>query len=233
MNDTAYIFDVDGTLTPSRGKMDYEFKAFFNTFCLVNDVYLVTGSDRAKTIEQLTEPTYNLAKRVYNCSGNEVYCQDLQVKSRDWSAPKELVELMHGWLQASSFPLRTGNHIELRPGCLNFSIVGREATLGERNLYIKHDLDNRERESIAHQINLNFSDITATVGGETGIDISPTGWDKSQIIDDFATYNKLVFFGDKTEPGGNDHSLAKAITDNHRGKVNQVKDWKETYSLLK
>ena len=33
---TSYIFDVDGTLTPSRGLIDLEFKAFFNTFCLTN-----------------------------------------------------------------------------------------------------------------------------------------------------------------------------------------------------
>ena len=126
-----FVFDVDGTLTPSRGKMDYEFKAFFNTFCLVNDVYLVTGSDKEKTVEQIGE-TYNLAKVVYNCSGNDVYSAGVNVRSKDWTAPKELMDLMHGWLQASSFPLRTGNHIEERPGCVNFSIVGRNATLGER-----------------------------------------------------------------------------------------------------
>ena len=41
-----FIFDVDGTLTPSRGIIDLNFKMFFNTFCLDNDVYLVTGSDK-------------------------------------------------------------------------------------------------------------------------------------------------------------------------------------------
>ena len=50
-----FIFDVDGTLTPSRGIIDLEFKAFFNTFCLMNDVYLVTGSDKPKTVEQISE----------------------------------------------------------------------------------------------------------------------------------------------------------------------------------
>ena len=64
---TKYVFDVDGTLTPSRGLIDPEFKAFFNAFCLFNDVYLVTGSDRDKTIEQVGEDTYNLCKRVYQC----------------------------------------------------------------------------------------------------------------------------------------------------------------------
>ena len=47
-----FIFDVDGTLTPSRGKIDLEFKTFFDTFCKLNDVYLVTGSDRDKTINK-------------------------------------------------------------------------------------------------------------------------------------------------------------------------------------
>ena len=40
-----FIFDVDGTLTPSRREMDKEFVQFFFEFCTKNDVYLVTGSD--------------------------------------------------------------------------------------------------------------------------------------------------------------------------------------------
>ena len=227
---TKFVFDVDGTLTPSRGKMDYEFKAFFNTFCLVNDVYLVTGSDKEKTIEQIGQ-TYNLAKVVYNCSGNDVYSAGVNVRSKDWTAPKELMDLMHGWLQASSFPLRTGNHIEERPGCVNFSIVGRNATLGERKLYIKHDIENKERESIAYQINLEFPEITAKVGGETGIDIYPTGWDKGQILDDFNDFDRVIFFGDKMEQDGNDYPLASKLK--HPSKAIAVNGWKDTWEKLK
>jgi phosphomannomutase len=227
---TKFVFDVDGTLTPSRGKMDYEFKAFFNTFCLVNDVYLVTGSDKEKTIEQIGQ-TYNLAKVVYNCSGNDVYSAGVNVRSKDWTAPKELMDLMNGWLQASSFPLRTGNHIEERPGCVNFSIVGRNATLGERKLYIKHDIENKERESIAYQINLEFPEITAKVGGETGIDIYPTGWDKGQILDDFNDFDRVIFFGDKMEQDGNDYPLASKLK--HPSKAIAVNGWKDTWEKLK
>ena len=68
-----FIFDVDGTLTPSRGKMDKEFAKFFNRFCSIQDVYLVTGSDKPETVEQISELTYNLTKRVYQCSGSDVY----------------------------------------------------------------------------------------------------------------------------------------------------------------
>ena len=64
-----YIFDVDGTLTPSRQKIDPNFLIFFNSFNLINEVYLVTGSDRDKTIEQITHHLYCNCKRVYNCVG--------------------------------------------------------------------------------------------------------------------------------------------------------------------
>ena len=49
-----FIFDVDGTLTPSRQRIDEEFLSFFFRFTFDNDVYLVTGSDRAKTLDQVT-----------------------------------------------------------------------------------------------------------------------------------------------------------------------------------
>ena len=63
---TKYVFDVDGTLTPSRGLIDPEFKAFFNAFCLFNDVYLVTGSDRDKTIEKWAKTHIICAKEYIN-----------------------------------------------------------------------------------------------------------------------------------------------------------------------
>ena len=61
-----YIFDVDGTLTPSRGKIDAEFLQFMLFFAGSNDVYLVTGSDRQKTLEQvgLDLLTINLKKNL-------------------------------------------------------------------------------------------------------------------------------------------------------------------------
>ena len=114
-------------------------------------------------------------------------------------------------------------------GTINFSIVGRNCTLGERKLYVKHDLENRERESIAYQINLEFPNITATVGGETGIDIYAKGADKSQILEDFNKNDKIYFFGDKIEQGGNDWPLASKLKE--KGCFN-VKNWRDTMERL-
>ena len=48
-----YVFDVDGALTPSRLKMDREFHSFFRKWISDKNVYLLTGSDHDKTIEQV------------------------------------------------------------------------------------------------------------------------------------------------------------------------------------
>lgn len=224
-----FIFDVDGTLTPSRQKMPEDFRKWFIDFCDNNDVYLVTGSDYSKTLEQVGVEVCMSVKRIYNCSGSDVYEQGVNVRTSDWKAPKELYDLMYGWLQASPFPARMGQHIEERPGMINFSIVGRGATLGERKMYVDFDRETRERESIAYQINHQFEGITATVGGETGVDIHPTGADKGQILKDFADSDKIIFFGDKIEQGGNDYPLAKV---NKQGINHHVKGWKDTWSKL-
>lgn len=223
-----FIFDIDGTLTPSRQAIDPEFKKFFVEFCINNDVYLVTGSDYAKTQQQLGDYLLRWPIYVYNCSGNESRAKGELIRTEQWTAPPALYELMEGWLMASKFPARMGQHIESRPGMINFSIVGRGATLAERRMYVEWDRANRERDSIAYQINSEFEDITATVGGETGIDIHPTGWDKSQILQDFdLTKDKLFFFGDKTEPGGNDYPLAQRIKNTYA-----VRDWRDTWERL-
>lgn len=225
-----FIFDVDGTLTPSRQEIDKDFSKWFWGFIQENKTWLVTGSDYEKTLEQLGKDICEDVVTVYNCSGNDVWFKGKRVNSKNFEAPKELYNLMNGWLQASLFPLRTGNHIEKRVGAINFSIVGRDANSDERAEYVKWDTNNRERESIAFEINSKFDGITATVGGETGIDIHRTGCDKSQILDDFNWDDDIRFFGDRMEPGGNDYPLAKV---NKRGKNYHVKDWRETWEILK
>ena len=68
-----YIFDVDGTLTPSRDRINEDFRVWFLEFAKWNNVYLVTGSDRSKTEEQIGEELFAKVECVYNSSGNTKY----------------------------------------------------------------------------------------------------------------------------------------------------------------
>ena len=117
---------------------------------------------------------------------------------------------------------------------VNFSVVGRNATIGERKMYVEYDLANKERIRIAKEFQKFFPAIQAVVGGETGIDIFPYGKDKAQIVEDFDDLNDtLHFFGDRMDPAGNDYPLKKVILDNDLGVCYSVDDWKHTWKLLK
>ena len=225
-----FIFDVDGTLTDSRQQIDFEFMCFMIKFCCTYDVYLVTGSDRAKTIEQVGLDIYNRSIRVYNCSGADVYVKDYNAYKSNWKPTRKLINFLSDELDYSTFSHKTGNHIEHRPGGINFSILGRgEDSMKYRKEYVKWDINTNERILMAHRITSEFPDLKVQIGGETGLDISDT--DKSQILRDFNPEDEIHFFGDMMLEGQNDYPLAKALKD-MGGFPHHVKNWEDTRTRL-
>ena len=226
-----FIFDVDGTLTDSRQQIDLSFEVYMIKFCCKYDVYLVTGSDRAKTVEQVGLDIYNRSKRVYNCSGADVYEKDHNVYKSDWKPSRKLINFLSDELDYSTFPHKTGNHIEHRPGGINFSILGRgEDSMKYRKEYVKWDINTTERILMSDRIKSEFPDLNIQIGGQTGLDISDS--DKSQILRDFNSEDELVFFGDMMKEGQNDYPLAVAV-DKRGGTNYSVNGWQDTYSKLK
>ena len=89
MPNDVYLFDVDGTLTVSRTLMDPEFKEFFLKFIANHEVYWVTGSDYAKTLEQLGADIMPGVKRSYHCSGNRLNEKDVDLSPNEWTLGNE------------------------------------------------------------------------------------------------------------------------------------------------
>ena len=233
---TAYIFDVDGTLTPSRGLIDPVFGAWFIDFAREHPVYLVTGSDKEKTIEQIGESVYNTCQTVYQCSGNDVWVGINRIRKNDWRLPDEMWTWLEHRLYQSRWKVQTGKHFDERPGLCNFSIIGRNCLDHQRARYVEHDLATNERHNIADNFNEMFLDkgVQAQVAGETGLDIMPVGAGKEQILADFMPQTVIKFFGDKTMPGGNDYDIAQAVINwNKESNALQVQDWQQTWTFLK
>ena len=226
-----FIFDVDGTLTDSRQQINLSFEVYMIKFCCEYDVYLVTGSDRAKTVEQVGLDIYNRSKRVYNCSGADVYEKDHNVYRSDWKPSRKLINFLSDELDFSTFPHKTGNHIEHRPGGINFSVLGRgEDSMKHRKEYVKWDINTTERILMSDRIKSEFPDLNIQIGGQTGLDISDS--DKSQILRDFIPEDELFFFGDMMKEGQNDYPLARAV-DKLGGTNYIVNGWQDTYEKLK
>jgi len=224
------VFDVDGTLTPSRGRIDEEFRQWLLTDLPIPFV-LITGSDPAKTREQVGDELYN-STTVYNCAGNHIFRRGEEVYKSPWRISPAVERLLERELEASEWSPKTGKHIEHRVGMTNFSVVGRNATLDQRKAYYHYDLEVGERARIAQLVMQECPDTEASVAGETGIDIHKRGTGKDQLIKYVSRKDLLIFFGDRMDPAGNDYSLAQAIEKGDLGVCHHVKDWQETFSIL-
>ena len=207
------------------------FMAEFIKFECKFDTYLVTGSDRDKTIEQVGLDVYNRAKRVFNCSGADIYVRNKNVYRSKWQPPRSLVNFLSDELDYSTFPHKTGNHIEHRPGGINFSIIGRgENSMEYRKEYVKWDRNTDERVTIADRIINEFPHLNIQIGGQTGLDISDN--DKSQILKFFSPFDEIHFFGDMMKQGQNDYPLAEALR-GWGGYPHCVKNWEDTRTELR
>ena len=71
-----YIFDVAGTLTPSRRRMTEDFARFFDEWSSENVFYLVSGSDLEKMREQVPIAYLDRAQGIFTCGGNKFYIDD-------------------------------------------------------------------------------------------------------------------------------------------------------------
>tara|TARA_R100000008_G_C3549845_1_gene149739 strand:- start:62 stop:802 length:741 start_codon:yes stop_codon:yes gene_type:complete len=239
--DKVYIFDVDGTLTPSRREMTMEFGIFFSLWSMNNTFYLVTGSDIKKTKEQVPWYILERADAVFTCCGNEMWINDEHVYRNEFKPPQDLIDFLWDKVNNSMCPIRIGNHIEDRETMLNFSVVGRDCSQEQREEYYEWDKKSNERENIAKLIKENWSDLDAVIGGQISIDIYPKGRDKSQVLEHIEknhSKGEIIFIGDGILNGGNDYPLAKLIeeTEKQFGKGEykwyQTDGYKQTKEIL-
>ena len=212
----VYIFDVDGTLTPSRRRMTEDFARFFDEWSKKNTFYLVSGSDLDKIKEQIPLAYLDRSEGIFTCGGNKLYFNGgtkLEYE-KVFKPPETLLTYLGFQIKMSDFPIRAGNHRENRGSLLNFSVVGRDCTLEERLQYFEYDKKTGEREKIAKEVKRGWPGIDAVIGGQISIDIAPVGNDKSQVIKRIKNNNpnsKYIFIGDRTMKGGNDYPLAKLM----------------------
>ena len=225
-----YLFDVDGTLTDSRKKIDSQFRSYFAEWTNYqrmnfNSVYLVTGSDRDKTVEQIGVSLWRHVDGVYQNSGNVYYEHGKLIRQKVWKMPNNLRLSITRQIKKSKWFGKANLNIEERVGMVNISTVGRSASPILRKEYFDWDNVRGERVKIVDELSQEFPDLDFSIGGEISIDIYPKGSDKSQELKDM--FGESTFFGDRCEAGGNDFTIA-TMCEAHFN----VDGWKQTYEIL-
>lgn len=235
---TVYLFDIDGTLTDPRQKIDEIFAGIFLDWLEEGNrtVYLVTGSDIKKIRQQLFGAFLEKCAGVFCCAANQLYENDNLIYENKFVVPPTLLEDLEIYLEEAQYKIRTGNHIEERPGMINFSLLGQNANLLQREIYSRWDARNGEREDVVSYITDNYPDLDASIGGTTSVDIYAKGRDKAQVIKYLRNLYpegvRMVFVGDKTMPGGNDYPLAAALEKDPNSHWLQVESYEETRALI-
>lgn len=224
---TSFLFDLDGTLTLNGKHIDPKFAIWFSNFQKTHDTYLVTGTEYQSVTKQLNTDIVQQFKMIFTCSGNEVRENGKVIHTEKWIAPTDLLDELNHMLAQSRCPRKTGSHIVQRSGLVSFSTVGRNSNSIQRSEYIQYDTASGERESICARLSAKFPELEIVVVGDLGLDIYPLGKGKNQIIG-WIKDRPLIFYGDKTKPGGNDFPLATVVELTH-----QVDDWTHTWDLLR
>ena len=242
--DRIFIFDVDGTLTPSRLPMTKEFQKFFKQWIKKNKFYLVTGSDLPKLQEQMC--FYDIeAEGIFTCCGNQFWKPDPSIVNTSaeliydnkFEMTNKLKSSLEVMLMSSQYPHRYGNHIEDRGSMVNFSVVGRNCTQEQREKYYEWDKEKGERRKMSIFLKNKFKDLDAVIGGQISIDIYPKGNDKSQVLnvieqERLVPPSEYIFIGDGIENGGNDYPLAELMDNTEICDWYHTKGWEQTKQIL-
>ena len=224
------LFDMDGTLTPPRKKMDWD---IIDQLCDLQragfEIGILTGSDM-NYVEQQCDLIFDLSPvdpfevhylpcngtkyyRLSNNGFNAIYEKNMrqELQEDDW---RRLMQLLTS-LQSSitrvhrNIPM-TGNFISYRGSTVNWCPIGRAANEADRTEWVLWDRRQRIRENwltIARQglNNADLEHIIIKLGGDTSFDIYPEGWDKTFAFSNFKDYDKIYFVGDRCGKHGNDH----------------------------
>lgn len=231
-----YVFDVDGVLCNIGETIDPDFQNWFLNWSSDKTYYLVTGSNKEKTIDQVGQEIFDKAKISFNCLGNSIWIDGTETRVNQLNLKPNELSFIEEIINTSIYPYKFGGHIEYRHGSVNISTVGRNANKEERKNYYEWDMFNGERNRIIKQITRTFPRLEVFKGGMVSLDITLKNCNKSQCYDlicEDSGDHDIKFFADRIYPSGIDKPLADVI--NHfNGQVYDIKNgYKQTWEILK
>ncbi|OWF52993.1 phosphomannomutase 2-like [Mizuhopecten yessoensis] len=218
---TICIFDVDGTLTAPRLKICPDMDEFLQKLKRKVPVALVGGSDLVKIEEQMTltknETVTKKFDYVFSENGLVAYRNGENVGQQDLlkyvgeEKLQKVINFAMKYMSDITLPAKRGTFFEFRSSMINICPVGRSCSQEERLEFAAYDKEHNMRQKFRAALMKEFPDagLVFAIGGQISIDVYPEGWDKTfclQFIEE-GNYQTIHFFGDKTDPGGNDHEI--------------------------
>ncbi|XP_073838219.1 phosphomannomutase [Musca autumnalis] len=214
------LFDVDGTLTMPRSVVTNDFEEFlYNKVKPRATIGIVGGSDLEKMFEQLNgrkildqfDFVFPENGLVQIDKGQEMGKQNI-IKHLGEATLQRFINYVLRYLSELELPFKRGTFLEFRNGMMNVCPIGRQCSREERNIFAEYDKEHQVRSKMIEVLKKEFADVdlTYSIGGQISFDVFPKGWDKTyslRYIEANYKFKEIHFFGDKTDPGGNDYEI--------------------------
>jgi phosphomannomutase len=217
-----FVFDVDGTLSPSRSKIDYQMSNLIKRILETKKMAIITGGAFADIKKQVLEeigldnslnknltllPTNGGGLWIFTEKWTEVSSYKLVKEEKD-KIKKAICEIV-GEKECLNNQENYGDKIQDRDSEITYSALGEHAPLEQKKAW---DPDFKKRISLQNKLMQKLPEFEVKIGGTTSIDITPKGMDKAYAIKKLMEYFNLekkdiIFFGDAVYENGNDYPV--------------------------
>ena len=217
------VFDLDGTLAPSKSSLAPETAALLHDLLGMIKVAVISGGAWAQFEKQLLTdlphdadlanlsllPTCGTKFFQHAGKWKELYSEDLSAEQR-----KKIIDSLDKATREAGYRAGKvwGDVIEDRGSQVTFSALGQQAPLEEKE---KWDPDFAKRKKITAILETLIPEFSIRMGGATSIDVTKQGIDKAYGIGKLRdtlhiSLNEMVYIGDALFPGGNDYPAEQA-----------------------
>ena len=212
-NVKVIAFDLDGTLTQHKTKLDPVNRAVLEKLAEKYKLIMVGAGAAMRIFNQLDEfpidviGNYGLQFGVYNpeTKGLDIV-RDIRLDCDRESVDARVTELRERF----GFTEFAGENVEFHDsGIVTFPILGTKAKQEDK---LSFDPDRAKRRKIYQQVIDAFPEYVVFVGGSSSFDMAPKPHNKYHALDLFCTENgythdEVVYVGDDYGLGGNDESV--------------------------
>jgi len=211
------VFDLDGTLAPSKSSISEEISTLLSRLLHVSKVAVISGGDWPQFEKQLLLklphdkylknlfllPTSGTKYYEYKSDWEKRYSEDFSEEEK-----KKIISSLEKAVDKSGFKAKElwGEPIEDRGSQITYSALGQKAPLKEKK---KWDPDFEKRQQIKKILDPFIPDFSVRLGGTTSIDITKPGIDKAYAMRKLRDIlnikiEEMIFIGDALFEGGND-----------------------------
>jgi phosphomannomutase len=217
------VFDLDGTLAPSKSSIDTEMVNLLNSLLAIVKVAVISGGAWPQFAQQVLAqlrpdaclknlsllPTCGTKFYRHEVSWELLYSEDFTAAQRS-----SIVASLQRAIVVADCKVEKvwGEVIEDRGSQITFSALGQQAPLEEKK---KWDPDFAKRKKIKAVLDTLIPEFSVHLGGATSVDITRQGIDKAYGIRKLRDIleipiDQMIFIGDALFPGGNDYPAKEA-----------------------